>query len=164
MKATHNLIICFSHSGNTKKVAEYIEDNINADWLNIEPETSYPTLFQATIDEMSRQNKGKILPPYKKTNLNIQDYKTVFLGYPVWDSRLPPVVRTFLRDQNFNGVSIIPFNTHKGYGTGKSVAEINEFAEGAAVLEVLSINENNIAFAEQVKVWLKKVENKKLMS
>ncbi|TYR31673.1 hypothetical protein FXV77_20740 [Sphingobacterium phlebotomi] len=39
---------------------------------------------------MSRQNKGKILPPFKKVDINIQDYDTIFFGHSVWDMRLPP--------------------------------------------------------------------------
>ncbi len=104
---------------------------------------------------MSRQNKGNILPDFKKINIDIQSYDTVFLGYSVWDSRLPPVVRSFLREKDFRGITIAPFNTHKGYGTGKSVNEIREFADGAKVLKVLSISEGEIVSAlPKIKVWL----------
>ncbi|MFS4469890.1 flavodoxin family protein [Chryseobacterium sp. T20] len=159
MKTDKNLIILFSHSGNTKKIAELMNEYIAAEVVNIEAVVPYPKGFQAAIEEMSRQNKGKILPDFKKVNLNMQSYDTVFLGYPVWDSRLPPVVRSFLRENDFRGITIAPFNTHKGYGTGKSVNEIREFAEGATVLEVLSISENEIASElPRIKVWLEESE------
>lgn len=158
MKATHNLIIYFSHSGNTQRIAELIENNIGADMLVIEAVQPYPEGFQAAVDEMSRQNKGKILPDFKQVSIDPQQYNRIFFGYPVWDSRLPPIVRTFLRDHNFNGCTIIPFNTHKGFGTGKSVNEIKEFAAGAKVKDALSINEKEIESAASiVKTWLKEI-------
>lgn len=124
----------------------------------IKPEIPYPSDNQKAIDEMSRQNKGKILPPVKQIDTNIQDYDTIFFGHPVWDSRLPPVVRTFLRDTDFSGKTIIPFNTHAGYGTGKSVSEIREFAPKAKVLDAISINENNAKSAKaQVENWIEKM-------
>lgn len=128
--------------------------------VRIEPEIPYPSGYQETIDEMSRQNKGKILPPFKKVEINIQDYDTIFFGYPVWDMRLPPVVRTFLRDNDFSGKTIIPFNTHAGYGTGKSVNEIKEFAPKANILEVFSIKDNTIKSAQpEVEKWIEKLLN-----
>lgn len=157
MSNNKTIIIYFSHSGNTKKVAELIQQETGASITTLEPETAYPSGFQAAVDEMSRQNKGKILPPFKPLAVNLNDYDTVFLGHPVWDSRLPPVIRTFLRDSNFNGKTIIPFNTHKGFGIGKSVAEIKDFADGAKVLEVLSISEGELKSASsKVKTWLEK--------
>lgn len=158
MKNHKTLIIYFSHSNNTKQIAEWIQEKTDAEMLRIEPVTPYPSDYQETIAEMSRQNKGKILPPFKKTGINIWDYDTIFFGHPVWDMRLPPVVRTFLRDNDFSKKTIIPFNTHAGYGTGKSVNEIKEFAPRAAVLEPLSINGNSINTAkEQVGKFIQKV-------
>ena len=119
MKTDKNLIILFSHSGNTRKIAEMVNEYIAAEVVNIETVVPYPKGFQAAIEEMSRQNKGKILPDFKKINIDMQSYDTVFLGYPVWDRRLPPVVRSFLRENDFRGITIAPFNTHKGLVPGK---------------------------------------------
>ena len=158
MKNNKTLIIYFSHSNNTKQIAECIQELTKVDIIRIEPETPYPSGYKETIDEMSRQNKGRILPPFKKVDINIQDYDTIFFGHPVWDMRLPPLVRTFLRDNDFSEKTIIPFNTHAGYETGKSVDEIREFAPKTNVLEVLSIKDSNIKNAiSQVEKWVKKM-------
>lgn len=160
MTNNKTLIIYFSHSNNTKQIAEWIQDQTKADIIRIEPDTLYPSGYQATIDEMSRQNKGKILPPFKKIGTNIQEYDIIFFGHPVWDMRLPPVVRTFLMDNDFSEKTIIPFNTHAGYGTGKSVNEINEFAPKATVLEALSIKDSNIKTAKpEIEKWIEKMQN-----
>jgi flavodoxin len=152
------LIVYFSHSNNTEQIAEWIQEITKADITRIEPETPYPSDYQETIDEMSRQNKGKILPPFKKVAINIQDYDTIFFGHPVWDMRLPPVVRTFLRENDFSGKTIIPFNTHAGYGTGKSVNEIKEFAPKATVLEAISIKDSNVKSTKsEVEKWVEKM-------
>lgn len=156
--ANRTLIIYFSHSGTTKQLADLIQKKTGAEMVRIESEIPYPSGYQETIDEMSRQNKGKIVPPFKKVEVNIQDYDTIFFGYPIWDMRLPPVVRTFLRDNDFSGKTIIPFNTHAGYGTGKSVNEIKEFAPKANILEVFSIKNNTIKNAQpEVDQWIEKV-------
>jgi len=155
MNNSKKLIIYFSHSGNTKQLAEWIQDKTNADIIRIVAENSYPSGYQQTIDEMSRQNKGKILPPFKKVDVNIQDYDTIFFGYPVWDMRLPPVVRTFLRYNDFSGKTILPFNTHAGYGTGKSVSEIKEFAPKAKVADAFSVRDSNVNnVKDEVGKWI----------
>lgn len=154
------LIIYFSHSNNIKQIAEWIQGETNADIIRIEPETTYPSGYQQTIDEMSRQNKAKILPPFKKVDVNIQDYDTIFFGYPIWDMRLPPVLRTFLRDNDFSGKTILPINTHAGYGMGKSVSEIKEFAPKAKVTDALSIRDSNVKDARnEVEKWIETVIN-----
>jgi len=154
------LIVYFSHSNNTQQIAEWIQEQTKAYIIRIEPETPYPSGYQETIDEMSRQNKGKILPPFKKVAVNIQEYDTIFFGHPVWDMRLPPVVRTFLRDNDFSGKTIIPFNTHAGYGTGKSVNEIKEFVPKATLLQPLSIKDSNIKNAKpEIEKWIAKMLN-----
>ncbi|WP_177217091.1 flavodoxin [Pedobacter insulae] len=155
MNNNKTLIIYFSHSGNTKQIAEWVQGKINTGIVLIEPEIPYPSGYQQTIDEMSRQNKGKILPSFKKVDVNIQDYDTIFFGYPVWDMRLPPVVRTFLRDNDFSGKTILPFNSHAGYGTGKSVSEIKEFAPKAKVADAFSIKDSNVKDAKkEVERWI----------
>lgn len=158
MNKNKPLIIYFSHSNNTKQIAEWIQGETKADIIRIEPKTPYPSGYQKTIDEMSRQNKGKILPPFKKVDVNIQYYDTIFFGYPVWDMRLPPVVRTFLRDNDFSGKTILPFNSQAGYGTGKSVSEIKEFAPKAKVTDAFSVRDSNVKDAKnEVEKWIEKM-------
>lgn len=158
MNNNKTLIVYFSHSGNTKQIAEWIQGKTNADIMRIEPEIAYPSGYQETIAEMSKQNKGKILPPFKKADVNIQDYDTIFFGYPVWDMRLPPVVRAFLSDNDFSKKTIFPFHTHAGYGTGKSVGEIKEFAPKAKVAAAFPVKDRSVKDAEpELKKWINEV-------
>lgn len=149
------LIIYFSHSGNTEKLAKNIQKICQADLISIEANPPYPNEYQETINEMSRQNKGNILPSYQVPTTRFNDYDMIFFGYPVWDMRLPPVMRSFLQDNSLNSQLIFPFNSHAGFGTGKSVNEIKELTQNKSVSTPLSIKDNQINQAEkEIENWV----------
>lgn len=52
--------------------------------------------------------------------MNIAGYETLYLGFPIWGTSVPPVVQTFLSSHNLASKLLIPFITHGGYGTGDS--------------------------------------------
>ncbi|MGS6444316.1 flavodoxin family protein [Enterococcus hirae] len=59
----------------------------------------------------------------------------MFLGTPTWNMALPQAVVSFLDSYDFNGKTIIPFNTHGGYGAGSTFSQISANTKGANVLE-----------------------------
>jgi hypothetical protein len=62
-------------------------------------------------------------------------YRTVFLGFPIWGMTVPPIIRTFLANNDMSGKTLISFITHGGYGVGRSLSVLARMASRARVRE-----------------------------
>ncbi len=155
------LIIYFSHTGNTQQLADYIQEMTGGDCIRIEPEMAYPIDHQTAVDFVSAQNKANALPILQNKIENLDAYKVVLLGFPVWDKRLPPPVRAFLKQFNLKGKTILPFHTHSGFGSGNSLPEIRELCPEATI-EIAFLDKGDaVATAKpKVKSWLGEVLEK----
>lgn len=125
------LVAYFTRSGNTRTIAALLSRELDCDLFEIEPATPYPADYFATVDQATLERDRNILPPLKASVGNLDSYKTVFLGFPIWGGSAPPIVRSFLAKQDFSGKTIVPFNLHGGYGLGNSPKVIAEAAPRA---------------------------------
>lgn len=145
--------------GNTHIVADMIAEKVGADMFEIKPVKPYPESYQECTEVAKKEIAENARPEYVGKVENFEQYDTIFLGYPIWWSDLPPVVYTFLESNNFNGKTIIPFCTSGGeYMTGKE-SEIPQFAKGATVREGIGIRGKNCqdnpeSVREKVNSWL----------
>lgn len=129
------LIVYLSRTNNTKAVAEMIRDEVGGTIVPIELEKDYPADYKATLDQLAKENETGFLPPLKTRIENIGQYDTVFVGFPTWGMQLPPPVKSFFRQYNLQGKTVIPFNTNAGYGAGSSYASVREMCHECNVLE-----------------------------
>ena len=83
-KASKVLVLYYSQTSNTKTVATEIATRLNADIEEIALVEPYDTAFQATIDRCKADREKGILPEINPLKLNVADYDTIFLGYPIW--------------------------------------------------------------------------------
>jgi flavodoxin len=133
------LIVYLSRTGNTKAVAEIIQQQVGGDMVQLELETPYPDNYKEIVAEVDRENESGYLPPLKTRIPDLKEYETVFLGFPTWDMQLPPPMKSFLRQHDLSGKAVIPFNTHGGYGKGSSFETVREMCPNSEVLEGFSI-------------------------
>ncbi|WP_254634368.1 flavodoxin [Mesorhizobium sp. GbtcB19] len=151
------LVAYFSRSGNTRTIAALLSRDLDGDLFEIESVTPYPADYFATVDQATRERERDFLPPLKASISNLSSYNTVFLGFPIWGASAPPIIRSFLANQDFSRKTIIPFNLHGGYGLGNSreiiinAAPQASFAPGF-VMEGLQERRTT----ELVRDWLKK--------
>lgn len=125
--------------GNTHIVADMIAEKTGADMFEIKPVKEYPADYRECTEVAKQELAEKARPEYVGKVENFSEYDTIFLGYPIWWSDLPPVVYTFLESNDFNGKTIIPFCTSGGeYMTGKEM-DIPQFAKGSTVREGIGI-------------------------
>ena len=107
-----------------------------------------------------------------KTKIDrIEQYDFVFLGFPTWGMRLPPPVKSFLRQHNLKGKTVIPFNTNGGYGVGSSFQTVTELCPQSTILQGFTmrggseIDGHNLVIkdakaeeaSKEVETWLKKI-------
>ena len=122
------LISYFSASGVTKNVAEKIANAINGDLFEIEPTQKY-TLED--LDWTNKQSRSSIemedktsRPQILNKVLNITEYNTVILGFPVWWYTAPTIINTFIEENNLERKNIYVFVTSGGSGSDGSFREL----------------------------------------
>jgi flavodoxin len=129
------LIVYLSRTNNTKAIAEIIHKNVGGTLVALELEKPYPEDYRATVQQVVNENEAKYLPPLKTKIDSIEKYDVVFIGFPTWDMKMPPPVKSFLHQYNLRGKTIIPFNTNAGYGVGSSFETVKELCTGSKILE-----------------------------
>lgn len=133
------LIVYLSRTNNTKAVAEIIHEHVGGTLVSLELAEPYPENYQAIVDQVARENANGYLPPLKTKIDSIQKYDVIFLGFPTWGMQLPPPMKSFLKQYDFKGKTIIPFNTNAGYGIGSTFETVKELAPSSKILEGFSI-------------------------
>lgn len=145
--------------GNTQYMANVIAENTSADIFRIEPETPYPTDHKTLVDLAADEQDQKARPAIKEQITNLDDYNTIFLGYPNWWGDMPMILYTFLESYDLSGKTVIPFNTHGGSGFAGTISSIRSLQPNAEVLDGLSISRNHIQDAEQEIVdWVNSLQ------
>lgn len=122
------LVAYFSASGVTAKVADMLADAVGADIYEIRPEVPYTKADLNWMDKKSRStiemNDRTSRPAVADKNAKVEQYDTIFLGFPIWWYRAPSIINTFLESYNFSGKKIILFATSGGSMFGKTVEEL----------------------------------------
>ena len=166
------LIVYLSRTNNTKAIAEIIHKNVGGTMVALELEKPYPENYQATVQQVVNENETGYLPPLKTKIDSIQNYDVVFVGFPTWGMKLPPPMKSFLKQYDLSGKTVIPFNTNAGYGIGNSFETVKELCPDSKVLEgfemkggverdgeFLVIKDDKRKEAEtNVKKWLQKIK------
>lgn len=129
------LIVYLSRTSNTKAVAGMIHQKVGGTLVALELQNPYPENYQAIVRQVSSENERGFLPPLKTRIDSMQQYDKVFVGFPTWGMQLPPPVKSFLRQYNLAGKTVVPFNTNGGYGTGSSFNTVKELCPDSKVLE-----------------------------
>lgn len=126
---SRKLVAYFSASGVTAKVAEKLSEAIGADLYAIEPEVPYTKADLDWMDKKSRStiemNNPASRPAIAGKRDNMNDYDTVFVGFPIWWYVAPTIINTFLESYDFSGKTVIPFATSGGSGMGKTEAVLH---------------------------------------
>ena len=129
------LIVYLSRTGNTEAIAKMIQKEVGGDLVALELEKPYPKDYRAIVEQVAKENESGFLPPLKTKIENIGRYDTILLGFPTWGMQLPKPMKSFLRQYDLSGKTIIPFNTNAGYGVGSSFTSVKELCPESTVLE-----------------------------
>lgn len=148
--------------GNVEYFAKVIQANTGADIFRIEPEIPY-TLDHKELVPQARRELDTNARPAIKGKVSLENYDTVFLGYPNWWGDMPMVVYTFLEKYDLSGKKVIPFNVHGGSGFSNTINAIAQKEPNAKVIKNgLSISRDDMDNAEpKIIDWLKKLGYKK---
>lgn len=128
------LVVYYSASGNTERVAKDIAEAAGADLFEIVPAELYTSddLNWTNPDSrVSREHDDESLRDVPLTTTEVSDwdsYDTVFIGYPIWWGIAAWPVDTFVKNNDFNGKTVIPFATSSSSGMGQSGSLLADMA------------------------------------
>ena len=125
--------------GNTELAASVIKKLTGADEFQIIPVKAYSRSYNECIAEAQADQKRKARPELASWLPSIEQYDTIYLGYPNYWGTMPMAVMTFLEHYDFAGKIIKPFCTHEGSGFGGSEKDIKKLCPGALVEKGLAI-------------------------
>jgi len=124
----NTMVAYFSATGVTRKVAERLAELADADLYEIEPVIPYTAADLNWNDKNSRSSKEEndpsMRPEIRPLDVQINDYTTIYLGFPIWWGVAPRVVNTFLESFKFEGDTIIPFATSGGSDLGDAAKQL----------------------------------------
>lgn len=119
------LVAFFSASGVTKAAAERLAKTAGADLFEIKPAVPYT---RADLDWTNKKSRSSVemndqtsCPEIAETLSHMENYDTVFIGFPIWWYVAPTIINTFVESYDFSGKTIVPFATSGGSGMGKTV-------------------------------------------
>lgn len=133
-KTGKTLVVYYSASGNTERVAKDIAEAAGADLFEIVPTevyTSEDLNWTNSDSRVSREHDDESLRDVPLTTTEVPDwdsYDTVFIGYPIWWGIAAWPVDTFVKNNNFTGKTVIPFATSSSSGMGQSGSLLADMA------------------------------------
>ena len=153
-----SLVAYFSASGLTGKVAEVLAKAAGADLHEIKPAVPYTS---ADLNWMDKKSRGSVemADPSSRPEIankveNMDQYDTVFVGFPIWWYVAPTIINTFLEQYDFSGKKIVLFATSGGSGFGKTASALkNSVSASAQIVEGRLLN-GRVQEAE-LKDWVK---------
>ena len=138
------LVTYFSAGGVTKGVAEKLARAAGAELFEIVPEQAYT---DEDLNWNNRQSRSSVemndkasRPAIAGKVENMEEYDTVFIGFPIWWYVAPTIINTFLESYHFSGKTIIPFATSGGSGMGRTNENLKPSCPGAVLMPGKMLN------------------------
>ena len=155
-ESTRAIILCYSRTGNTLRLARALQKETNAELVVIEPKEPYAESYNAMThvarDEKQRRARREI----KTAVPDLADYDTVYLGTPYWWGGMAVPMWTFVSDHPMAGKTIRPFFTSGSSSPDGAMKELKELCPQAALAECFHADSGSLATAEtDIAVWAK---------
>mgnify|MGYP000010748326 FL=1 len=152
------LVAYFSASGTTKKAAEMIVSAADADMYEIMPKQPYSKADLNWMDKKSRtsveMSDKKFRPEISDTDVLVDQYDEIILGFPIWWYVAPTIINTFLEKYDFTGKKIVLFATSGGSGFGNTVNELKISAPDAVIVEGKVFHK---AAKQEIAEWVRSI-------
>lgn len=146
---TRTLVLYYSQTGATQRVAEEIGKQLGADVVALELEQPYDGTFEQTIERCQKEKADGVLPTLKKLDLNMDEYDVVFLGFPVWFGTYATPIAALLKDQTFEGKKLVPFCTFGSGGLQECTEHLRKALPKAEVADGYGIRNARLEAVEK---------------
>lgn len=143
MKKKTTLVAYFSATGTTKAAAQKLAEVVDGDLHEIQPEQPYT---DADLDWNNKKSRSSVemdnkssRPAIKNKVENMDQYTTVYIGYPIWWYIAPTIINTFVEQYNLEGKTVIPFFTSGGSDAGETMKYLTPSAPNANWKEPINL-------------------------
>ena len=145
--------------GRVRAVADMIQEHVGGDLFSIRTAEVYPTDGGELIDYAAQEQDENARPELTSHIENLDQYDTIFIGYPNWWADLPMSVYSFFDEYDFSGKTIIPFNVHNGSRFSRTIQTIEELEPNATVIENgFTVSEQAVADASgDIAAWIEEL-------
>ena len=163
MQNNKKIIVYFSYTGNTRKIAEKIKESLKCDMLEIQTVKPYSKDYQTVVDEEQNNESSKKAPEIKDINIDLNIYNEIIIGTPVWWYTIAPAIRTFLKQNELAGKTIIPFATNAGW-LGRTFEEIKNLCPNSEVQKGMNIvfksySSKLVTPEAEINKWINSIKN-----
>ena len=152
----NSVVLYFSATGTTKKIAKRIANFSNSDIIEIIPKEKYKSEdlnYNSDCRANKEQNDDKSRPEIKN-EIDVSKYDTIYLGYPIWWGTNPKIILTLLDTYDFTGKIIIPFCTSGSTDISGSVNDLRKYNSKLDIKDGKRFESN--ASDEEIKTFIKK--------
>ena len=133
------LIVYYSYSGITKRLAEDIALITDGKLRELKPEKPYSFSYNTAIKELRQEIDREYCPPLIEGLESVDDVEVIFIGSPNWIRTFAPPVLSFLRAVDLKGKTIIPFCTHGGGGFGQMIESYKKECKDSIIKEGIAL-------------------------
>lgn len=158
MENKKTLVIYYSFTGNSKRIAEYVKEKLNADILGLEPKEPFSSDYDEVVREWQNNDIKKDVE-IKEINEDLSKYNKIVLITSVWWYGITPVMKKFLKDYDLSGKDIIVASSNAGW-VGHSLKDYKELLPNSNIK-----GELNLVFSaetgkrdEMITTW-KEIDN-----
>lgn len=155
IEGKRGIVIYFSHTGNTEKVARLIKDITDSDIFEMVPRVEYPADYSECTKIAKKELHENARPDLKAYLEFIQKYDVIYIGYPNWCGLMPMLVLTQMEKLDFEGKVVMPFCTHDGSRMGNSEVYLKKICRGALVKPGLSIEVSDDQVKDKINEWIR---------
>ena len=158
-----SIVIYYSWSGTTRRLARKIADAAKADIAEIHTVTPYPTDYNEVAEQAKLEVEKGFMPEIRDDLPNLKDYDVVYLGTPTWWYHISPPLASYLarHGKELEGKHVMPFCTNGGQ-EGSTLADIAKACPGAKVNPGLSLAGGQVeSGGETIQQWIRQFEAQK---
>jgi hypothetical protein len=135
-KDSKKLVLYYSQTGATKLVAEELCRQLgDAEIAAIEVENPYPSDYDSTIKRWRTELDEGVTPDIKPLTVSLDNYSTIFLGFPIWGGKYALPIATFIKEYNLVGKKIVTFATFGSGGIGSATNSLGTALPDANVVK-----------------------------
>ncbi len=143
--------------GFTEVLAEKVAKMTGSDIFKLDPVTPYPDNYEECVKRSREEDEGNLKVPFKNKPENIDEYDTIYLGFPCWWRTYPRIVATFLSSYDFTNKTIYPFTTNEEGAMGLSELELRGTVKGATIKQGFSCKGSEVNLIdEKLLSWLRR--------
>ena len=133
------LVVYYSYSGITRKLAEDIALLTDGELRELKPQKPYSYSYNTAVKEVRGEIERGYCPPLAEGAEPVEDAELIFIGSPNWLHTFAPPVLSFLREVNLSGKTVIPFCTHGGGGFGDMPERYRKECKGAVLRDGIAL-------------------------